>query len=166
MAALDLSNCNIIEVYYNKSNTARARDMNRKAANQNFLNGVVFYHKNRLISRYKFNLGETPKLFKNKLKSMQQNLLMFGFIEIKEDFAVNIFKTVIISWCRDLLEMIFSSRSIIVSNSYKNTQRNTVRMWESSLKKILRRRWSPQKIVSGLTMKQSRNYPTIVKWLR
>jgi hypothetical protein len=97
MAALDLSNCNIIEVYYNNSITARARDMNRKAANQNFLNGVVFYHKNRLISRYKFNLGETPRLFKNKLKYMQHNLLMFGFIEIKEEFAVNIFKTVIIS---------------------------------------------------------------------
>jgi hypothetical protein len=94
MQALDLSNCNIIEVYYNKNSSGRVRDMNRKSTNPNFLNGVVFYHKNRLVSRYKFDLGETTKLFKNKLKAMQQSLLMFGFIEIKDDFAVNIFKTV------------------------------------------------------------------------
>ena len=116
MTALDLSNCNIIEVYYNKTNISRARDMNRKTANQNFLNGVVFYHKNRLVSRYKFDLGETPKLFKYKLKSMQQNLLMFGFIEIKDDFAVNIFKTVIFSIYRALSEMIYWNKFIIVSN--------------------------------------------------
>lgn len=124
MQALDLSNCNIIEVYYNKSNTARARDMNRKAANQNFLNGVVFYHKNRLICRYKFNLGETTKLFKNKLKSLQQSLLMFGFIEIKDEFAVNIFKTVIMYLCRVLLEMIFLRKFTTVSNLLKSMQRD------------------------------------------
>lgn len=92
--AMDLPNCNIIEAYYNKSNTYRSRDLSRKTASFNFLNGVLFYHKHRLISRYKFNLGEVNKLFKNKLKILQQALVMFGFIEIKDEFAVNIFKTV------------------------------------------------------------------------
>ena len=113
MQALDLSNCKIIEVYYNKTNSSRARDMNRKSTNPNFLNGVVFYHRNRLVSRYKFELGETTQLFKNKLKAMQQSLLMFGFIEIKDEFAVNIFKTVQLLTFRASLEMIYCSKSTI-----------------------------------------------------
>lgn len=107
MTALDLSNCNIIEVYYNKTNTARARDLNRKTNTTfNFFNGVLFYHKNRLISRYRFQLGEINKIFKNKLKNIQQTLLMFGFIEIKDEFAVNIFKTVFFVLFRVLFEKI------------------------------------------------------------
>jgi len=54
--------------------------MNRKTATFNFLNGILFYSKNRLICRYKFNLGEVNKLFRNKVKSIQQILIMFGFI--------------------------------------------------------------------------------------
>jgi hypothetical protein len=98
---LDLSNCNIIEVYYNKvTSNGRARDLNRKTSTFNFLNGILFYHRNRLISRYKFNLGEVNRLFRNKVKNIQQSLIMFGFIEIKEDFTVNIFKTVNVLLCR------------------------------------------------------------------
>jgi hypothetical protein len=94
---------------------------------------------------------------------MQHNLLMFGFIEIKEEFAVNIFKTVIISWYRVLLEMIFLSKFIIVSNLYKNMQKGTVKRWKSNKKKILSRKWNRRKNVSNLTMKQSKKYQTTAK---
>lgn len=96
--ALDLSHCNIIEAYYNKGGSNRSRDVNRKSFH--FFNGVLFYHKNRLVSRYKFSLGEINEIFKNRLKSAQQTLLMFGFIEIKDEFQINIFKTVHSILCR------------------------------------------------------------------
>lgn len=91
---MDLSNCKIIEVYYNKCNNNRARDLNRKVSSNGFLNGVLLYQNNRLICRYKYGLGEVSKIFKNKLKNLQQTLIMFGFIEVKEEFGVNIFKNV------------------------------------------------------------------------
>jgi hypothetical protein len=81
-------------VYYNKSSNNRSRELNRKISSNSFLNGVLLYQKNRLICRYKYSLGEVSKLFKNKLKNLQQTLMMFGFIEIKEEFSVNMFKTV------------------------------------------------------------------------
>jgi len=34
------------------------------------------------------------KLYKYKPKAIQQMLMMFGFIEIQAEFAVNMFKTV------------------------------------------------------------------------
>lgn len=68
--------------------------MNRKVSSNGFLNGVLLYHKNRLICRYKHGLGEVNKIYKNKLKNLQQTLIMFGFIEINEEFNVNVFKTV------------------------------------------------------------------------
>lgn len=97
--SLDLSNCNIIEVYYNKT-SGRAREMSRKTAVFNFLNGVLFYRRNRLICRYKFQLGDINQLHSYKTRAIQQALLMFGFIEIKAEFPVNIFKTVHFPLCR------------------------------------------------------------------
>jgi hypothetical protein len=82
MPALDLSNCNIIEVYYNKT-SGRARELNRKSAAFTFLNGVLFYRRNRLVARYKYPFGEVNKLLRYKPKAIQQMLMMFGFIEIK-----------------------------------------------------------------------------------
>jgi hypothetical protein len=79
--ALDLANCKIIEVYYNKCSNNRARDVNnRKPSSNNFLNGVLLYQKNRLICRYKYSLGDAAKIFKNKVKPLQQSLMTFGFI--------------------------------------------------------------------------------------
>jgi hypothetical protein len=115
--ALDLSNCKIIEVYYNKSSTTRARDINRKATSNGFLNGVLLYQKNRLICRYKFALGEVCRLFRNRLKNAQQTLMMFGFIEIKEEFSVNIFKTVSPSLPRPSSATTSSRRSTTASSS-------------------------------------------------
>ena len=111
--ALDLSNCKIIEVYYNKNNNSRARDTNRKVSSHSFLNGVLLYQKNRLICRYKFSLGEVSKISKNKLKNVQQTLMMFGFIEIKDQFSVNMFKTVNLLLHRRLSEMMFQRKFII-----------------------------------------------------
>lgn len=59
--------------------------------------------------------------------------------------------------------MIFLSKSIIVSNSYKNTLKDTVKRLKNSPKKILSKRWSPQKNVSNPTTRQDKKYPTIVK---
>ena len=125
-----MSNCKIIEVYYNKSNNSRARDTNRKVSTNSFLNGVLLYQKNRLICRYKFPLGEVSKLFKNKIKNVQQTLMMFGFIEIKDDFSVNMFKNVNFHGFRPLFVMMSWRRYIIVWNSYsfmlKRTQKMTL----------------------------------------
>ena len=56
MSALDLQSCSIIEAYYNRT-SSRARQLNRKSTSINFINGVLFYRKNRLISRYKYPFG-------------------------------------------------------------------------------------------------------------
>lgn len=109
--ALDLEHCNIMEVYYNHG-SSRGRDANRKSYAFNSVNGVLLYKENRLITRYRYALGEVNRLFKGKLKAVQQSLVMFGFIEIDAEFATNIFKTVKNILFRVLLETICYKKSI------------------------------------------------------
>ena len=104
--ALDLEQCNIIEVYYNHSppGSTRSRDSKSKTAHFHALNGVLFYHRNRLINRYHFPLGELSKLFRGRHKQIAPALAMFGFIEIKEEYQANIFKNVHSCPVRSLFE--------------------------------------------------------------
>ena len=94
--ALDLEQCNIIEVYYSAAPSTRTRELSRKALTFQTLNGVLLYHKNRLITRHRYPLGEIHKLFRGRLKQVPQGLAMFGFIEVKEEFPPNIFKNVLL----------------------------------------------------------------------
>lgn len=79
MPALDLEQCSIIEAYYNRT-SSRARELNRKSTAFTFLNGVLFYRKNRLICRYKYPFGEANMIYGHKLKAIQQAMMMFGFM--------------------------------------------------------------------------------------
>ncbi len=130
--ALDFEHCKIIEAYYNKTSSSRGRELNRKSTAFHFLNGVLFYHKNRLISRYQFDLGEISKLFKNKMKAVQQTFMMFGFIEIESYFAVNIFKTVHFHLYRGSWGMIFCSKFTTGSNLWRSTRK----IWPKREKRI------------------------------
>lgn len=56
---------------------------------------MLIYHKNRLITRYRWQLGEFVKSNRNKLKNCGVMPAMFGFIEVKDYFRANMFKTVL-----------------------------------------------------------------------
>jgi len=61
-----------------------------------FSNGLMIYHKNRLITRYKYKLGE---LISRKMYKSQANhnfIRLFGFVELPDHIPINIFKTVTI----------------------------------------------------------------------
>jgi hypothetical protein len=65
-----------------------------------FSNGVLIYHKNRLITRYKYKLGE---LISNKMYRATENhnlVRLFGYLELPEQIAVNAYKTVVIDLFR------------------------------------------------------------------
>ena len=61
-----------------------------------FSNGLLLYHKNRLITRYKYDLGE---LIERKMYKAEGNfnfVKLFGFIELPDSVPINAFKTVLI----------------------------------------------------------------------
>lgn len=67
-----------------------------------FSNGLLIYHKNRLITRFKYPLGEliTRKFYKHK--NIHNFLRLFGFIELPDHVPVNLFKTVFGYLCRHI----------------------------------------------------------------
>lgn len=56
----------------------------------------MIYHKNRLVTRYKYKLGEliTRKMYKHQ--DHYNFIRLFGFVELPDHIPINIFKTVIL----------------------------------------------------------------------
>lgn len=90
--AFDLEHCNIVEVYYNHHISTLFFHLEKKI--NTFHNGVLIYHKNRLITRYRYPIGELFKLFRGQLRVAHNFLQMFGFIEVDDAFQTNMFKNV------------------------------------------------------------------------
>lgn len=59
-----------------------------------FNNGLLIYHKNRLITRFKYPLGELIVKKYYKLVENHNFIRLFGFIELPDHIPINIFKTV------------------------------------------------------------------------
>ena len=66
-----------------------------------FSNGLLLYHKNRLITRYKYNLGELIERKMYKAEGNYNFVKLFGFIELPDSVPINAFKTVLLALCRD-----------------------------------------------------------------
>jgi hypothetical protein len=86
-----------------------------------FSNGLLIYHKNRLITRYKYKLGE---LLRNQMHKSIDNynfIKLFGYVELPDNVPVNIFKTVNIFNIFRILSSILCYKNFIPESSlYKN----------------------------------------------
>ena len=67
-----------------------------------FHNGILFYHKGRLVSRHQCPIGELYKKVNNKCYNFFH---LFGLLEVPEPILPNIFRTVPI--------LLFSNLSIM-----------------------------------------------------
>lgn len=73
-----------MELYFNP---------NLSATIQSFHNGILFYHKGRLVARHGCPLGELYRCFSNRFWNY---FSLFGLLEVPEAIQPNIFRTVII----------------------------------------------------------------------
>ena len=62
-----------------------------------FSNGLLIYHKNRLITRYKHPLGQLISMHFHRYKGHYNFVRLLGYIELPDHIPVNTFKTVFIS---------------------------------------------------------------------
>lgn len=70
--------------------------MNEERADTCFHSGILIYYKNRLISRYKYELGLIfeHKFYRKRYCKGEANVFQFfGYIELPDSINVNIIKT-------------------------------------------------------------------------
>jgi hypothetical protein len=83
----ELADCKVVELYYNPN-------IDRKS--NLFHAGILIYHRNRLIFRYKYELGMAfpLKFYRKKYKRNQNNVFQFfGFIELPDGVPYSFLKT-------------------------------------------------------------------------
>lgn len=88
--------CNIVEIYWNPEGW-KPQDNIKHFTGSFVLNGVLIYHQGRLVSRYQTELGSLL----DSLETDPKLGCMFGYIEVKDMFPVNMVKTVQMMIFRD-----------------------------------------------------------------
>lgn len=95
-AAFDLEECKIVELYYHRNLLETGKKQSKTDKTQKgsfkelpnsnhlnaFLNGILIYHRNRLIKRYEYPFGSLLKysLLKKITTKNYNPLKIFGFI--------------------------------------------------------------------------------------
>lgn len=116
----ELGECKVVELYYNPI-------MERKSSL--FHAGILIYHKNRLICRFKYELGLLfpLKFYKRKYKRTQNIVFQFfGFIELPDGVPCNFLKTDVQHGI--LMENFNSSLKLIIKDIKRKISNHEVMM--------------------------------------
>jgi|JI6StandDraft_1071083.scaffolds.fasta_scaffold20578_6 hypothetical protein len=123
----ELAECKVVELYYNP-NLDRRSNL--------FHSGVLIYHRNRLIFRYKYELGQLfpLKFFRRKYKRTQNNVFQFfGFIELPDGMPYNFIKTEVQHHI--LMEGFLASLKLILKDIKRKLSRDDVDIGQLGLSK-------------------------------